>query len=115
MLRSAISCHQIEYGGRLSDRWRPSASGSWSVPDWTERFSIDGHENIVWGLTYGPDGRSPASGSFDGTVKLWDPETGHERVTLGSHGYWVLGLEFARDGSLLATCSSDGVKLWRAD
>jgi len=35
-----------------------------------------GHQGAVWGAALTPDGRLLASGSFDGTVKLWHVSTG---------------------------------------
>lgn len=40
------------------------------------RESIKGHRDWVKGITYSLDGTRYASGSFDGTVKIWDAESG---------------------------------------
>ena len=37
-----------------------------------------GHGGWVTACVFSPDGRRLVSGSFDGALKLWDAETGHE-------------------------------------
>ena len=36
------------------------------------RATLEGHKGLVFSVTYSPDGKTLASGSFDGTIKLWD-------------------------------------------
>ena len=65
-------------------------------------------------MAYSPDGTTIASGDEDGTVKLWDPNTGRERCTLVGHTGKVRALAFSPDGSVLATGDAGGtIRLWR--
>ena len=73
------------------------------------------HENSeeLLNLAFAPDGRSLATCGMSGTIRLWDPLTGQELLTLQGHKAQVNGIAFAPDGSSLASCSHDGeVKLW---
>jgi len=54
------------------------------------------------------------SGSGDGSIKILDPDQGHELASLQGHGLQVLGLSTAQ--SMLASCSADGrITLWEWD
>ena len=72
------------------------------------------HTNTTLALAFSPDERTLASGSEDGSVKLWEVE---HRALLwaGWHTKVTLCLAFSPDGSLLASGSQDGsVRLWEA-
>jgi RNA polymerase sigma factor (sigma-70 family) len=73
------------------------------------RASFEGHKAQVASVTFSPDGKTLASGSLEGTVKLWDMATGKERAAV--KGYPAVA--FSPDGKILATGSRDNtVKLW---
>jgi tricorn protease-like protein len=71
-----------------------------------ELFTLKGHKEDVWCVAFSPDGKRLASGSHDGTVKLWDLAEGKAIRTLkvGSFlGGAVNCVAFSRDGNQLAT------------
>jgi WD40 repeat protein len=60
-----------------------------------------------------PEGTLLASGSFEGTVFLWDAATGQEVARLVGHESGSVDVAFHPDGRLLASTSFDGtVRLW---
>ena len=70
-----------------------------------------GHTDGVTSVAFSPDGLL-ASGSWDGTVRLWDTSTGAEVAVLEGHTRLVRSVAFSPDG-LLASGSDDGtVRLW---
>jgi toxoflavin biosynthesis protein ToxC len=66
----------------------------------------EGHRSPITCLEIAPDGERIATGSYDGTVKLWElPEL--RVVATFWHARLVNGLRWSHDGSLLASGSAD--------
>ena len=54
-----------------------------------------------------------ASSSHDGTIKLWDADSGARLLTLQGHDSEVFSVAFSPDGKRLASASGNGtVKVW---
>jgi WD40 repeat protein len=73
----------------------------------------------VWTVAWSPDGKSIASATHEGRIRLWDPATGKERtglkLALINQGMWngVWSVAFRPDSQVLATATLDGlVRLW---
>ncbi|QRV96470.1 hypothetical protein RhiJN_24488 [Ceratobasidium sp. AG-Ba] len=70
----------------------------------------------VYSVAYSPGGSCVASGSADGTVRIWDVNTGSLAVQpLRGHSSSVAAVTFSPDGTLLASSSFDKtVRIWGA-
>ncbi|MBD2535023.1 trypsin-like peptidase domain-containing protein [Nostoc flagelliforme FACHB-838] len=69
--------------------------------------------NSVVSVAFSPDGKTLASGSLDGTIKIWNVRTGQEITTLQGHSSSVRSVAFSPDGKTLA--SGDWrrtIKIW---
>src|SRR6266849_1082838 len=64
-----------------------------------------GHSQNVTSVSFSPDGKTLASGSYDNTVKLWDVSTGAELRTLEGLSQNVTSVSFSPDGKTLASGS----------
>jgi hypothetical protein len=76
--------------------------------------TLKGHTGQVRSVSWSPDGTRLATGSLDGTAKVWDAAGGRELLTLKVHAGEV-SVSWSPDGMRLATGSEDGTaKVWDA-
>jgi predicted NACHT family NTPase/disulfide oxidoreductase YuzD len=73
-------------------------------------------EGLFCSVNFSPDGKTLVSGSGDGTIELWNVETGKEIRTLKGHDSPVSILNFSPDGKTLVSGSGDNtIKLWNVE
>ncbi|KAH3758317.1 platelet-activating factor acetylhydrolase [Pelomyxa schiedti] len=77
------------------------------------KFSMTGHRGNITSIKFHPKFSIIASGSEDGTIRIWDCETGEFERTIKGHTQTVYALDFNANGNLLVSCSGDlTIKLW---
>jgi len=76
--------------------------------------ALAGHSDAVCSVAYSPDGRILASGSNDGTMRIWDARTGEKIMSpLTSDGSGVYSVVFAPNGERIASGMCGGaVYVW---
>jgi len=84
------------------------------VDDITLVLNLQGHSSGVFSVSFSHDSSMLASGSGDGTIKIWDPGHGTDPLhTLRGHTGPVLIVSFSHDSSMLASGSFDNtIKIW---
>src|SRR5205823_5428150 len=66
-----------------------------------DRVPLEGHADLVNCVAFAPDGATVATGSSDGTVRLWSATGGQQRRVLSATGMGaVLAIAFSPDNRL---------------
>ena len=77
---------------------------------------LRGHTALIGELVFSPDGRQALSCSADGTICLWEIDTGEKVRTLFGHRGAVQSVVFSRDGRRALSSGSDAtVRYWDID
>jgi len=82
--------------------------------NWCCVHTLRGHTKFVYSVAFSPYGLLLASGSLEGTIKIWRVKDGKEIRTLTGHTMGVSSVAFSPDGLLLASGSHDKtIKIWQ--
>jgi WD40 repeat protein len=92
----------------------PNQLRFWDTARPQEKWPTAGHRGPVQALVFAPDGKRLLSGGADGSVRVWQVETGREVCRFGGHktdGVFVVAL--SADGRLAASGDAAGALcLW---
>ena len=97
-----------------------SVSFDWMTLIWDPREgrqkpvkSLEGHRDDIIGVDFSPNGVALATGSDDGTCRVWDCRMWRPTAVLSDHEGECKRVSFSPYGRALATTSGDGTaKIW---
>jgi len=76
--------------------------------------TLSGHQGAVSSISFSPNGRWLASGSWDKTVRIWNVSTGKEVQTLRPDARAIYSVTFDPHSRWLAAGSEDGaIEIWQ--
>ena len=72
-----------------------------------------GHNNLISSVAFSPDDKKIVTASYDGTIKIWDVETGEELITSEKVGESLTSANFSPDGKYVISSFYDGtISIW---
>ena len=105
--RLTLVSGSFDWDGKLWDVSLPP-------PQLRQRAVLRGHDDRIFALAVAPDGEAVMTTGQDGTVRVWDLDTGQERVALSTGIGAARSLAVSPDGTALVLGGKDQAVLWRA-
>jgi WD40 repeat protein len=87
----------------------------WRTDPYNEVAALIGHGGFVHSVAFSPDGRRIATGSSDGTARIWDTYSGLYREAFPGHSNRGRRVVVSPAGDRLLTISTGAVRLWNID
>lgn len=89
--------------------WTSGQIGSiWNTHSRQLESNMTGHHGPIWSLAISHRGHRAATGSGDGTARIWKVGSGEELVTIHEHQKAVYSVQFSPGDEFLASGSHDG-------
>jgi dipeptidyl aminopeptidase/acylaminoacyl peptidase len=89
---------------------RPARAGEIQIWDVAEKklvLSVPVTNDVLFGVSWSPDGKQVAFGCTDKSVRAIDAESGKQVLYTAAHDDWVLGTAFSHDGKHLTSVGRD--------
>lgn len=112
MIRDLVTKKEVAKIDRADTTSTDGTINFWDVSERKHLGRFWGHESQVFALALSADGRTLATGSIDGKLKLWDPAARRKQTALANSR---VPLAFSSDSRRLFSYSPGGLVIARSD
>jgi WD40 repeat protein len=78
-----------------------NAVSLWDTSSGKHLGTLAGHKQAIWSVAFTPDGKTLATSSSDGTLRLWNVKSRRELLSIEEPGTNLSNLRFSPDGNFL--------------